>query len=125
MASGKGGKNREQKEAIIKMPPPPSLVESLQAKLEAAGVSPELFEITGIGPDGKGGTRLVAAMRPDIAEGLAKLWSIQLFSPDEPRFRMEDIDDPAPAETQPTAKLWTGKERGKRSKPKSDVPEVT
>ena len=120
MASGKGGKNREQKEGIIKMPAPPSLVESLQAKLEAAGISPELFEITGIVPDGKGGTRLEAAMRPDIAEGLAKLFSVQPFSPDgEMRLRMDDTDDPAPAK-----KRWTKSERQQRAKPtKGTLPD--
>ena len=74
---------------------------------------PELLEITGIVTDGKGGTRLEAAMRPDIAEGLAKLFSIQLFSPDGAmRLRMDDTDDPDPAN-----KRWTKTERQQRAKP--------
>ena len=122
--------------ATIKMPKPLSAEERLQAQLLAAGFSPDQIKINTVQTttDGQGsGTSEITMslnLPHEAAERLIKLLTIKPFDPDKDTVTIGNgeaklLSEDAIPETKPAVKLWTGNERSKRSKPKSDVPDLT
>src|SRR4051794_38443207 len=72
--------HEDGRDAILKMPDPPSVLEKVQAKLKAAGIPPDLIRATGIVPNGEGGADLTLAMEPGIAEEVIKWLTIRLHT---------------------------------------------
>jgi len=101
----------------------------MQARLEAMGADPAYFKLFSV-EKGSGGKGLEIEMSVTLPEPAAERFlrelTIKPFDPDphasgKPVTKVIAVEEVR--EPEPTVKLWTGKERGKRSKPKSDGPD--
>lgn len=127
--------------STIKMPPPLSALERFQAAMETAGFSPDQFKLNAVQvkTNGQGSGSIEAEMTlslpPAVAERLIRLLTVKPLNTDKDTATFgnaEVILSPVRHQTRETklqsklpAKLWTDKELRKRSKPKSDVPDLT
>lgn len=134
----KNGNNKNRDRTTIKVPPPLSEAEKLQAKLVAAGVNTEHVKILAFrkNPDSDGNGKVqieVAFYLPEHeADQFIKELTIKPFHPDKDTVsigggeaKLVSVEEIEVPETQPPVKLWSSKERGKRSKPKSDGPDFS
>ncbi len=126
MVKRESDKSRDGEQSTVKLPPQPSELEKLQARLEAKGYDPTQFKIRSVRKkaDGNGlDIEMSFALPQDVAEQLIKDLTIKAFDPDphasgksvKTLVSVKEVHEPEPA-----VKLWTGKERGTRSKPKND-----
>ena len=123
-------KSRDGEQSTVKLPPRPSELEKLQTRLEAKGYDPTQFKIRSVRKkaDGKGlDIDMSFSLPQDVAEQLIKDLTIKAFDPD-PQASGKSVTELVSVkevhEPEPAVKLWRGKERGKRSKPKSDSPDL-
>jgi hypothetical protein len=115
---------RNFREAIIKMPDPPSILERTQAQLSAAGIPADLIKVTEVGPDEAGNTEIKMSIRQDMVEELARMLSIRLHTGEEADDLLPRITDVRPEEkaSDLRAKDWVAGVRQKRAKPKKNAP---
>jgi hypothetical protein len=101
-------------------------MEKLQARLEAMGADPARFKLFSVekGAGGKGlEIKMSVTLSDPAAEQFIKELTIKPFDPDphaSGKSVTELVSVKEVREPEPTVKLWTGTERGKRSKPKRD-----
>ncbi len=132
----KKGKDPDLNEerSIVKMPPPLGPAEHIQAAMAARGIGPDKFKIDAVErkPDANGRDSLEYTVRGNLpaeeARKLVKLLTVKPFGPDKDTVTIGNSEAKLVSveelpETERSVKLWTGKERGKRSKPKGDTPD--
>jgi hypothetical protein len=136
MVKKRSATDSREERSTIKIPPPLSDVERMQAVLEAKGFNPDQFKIRAVQkkPDGHGGGNLEIEMSLDVsqdeAERLIRMMTVKVFDPDKDTVSIGNSEVKLSSvkelpDTQLRVKPWTDKERGKRSKPKSDVPDLS